>query len=206
MPARPPRSRCRPRSSARPARAPAPSPAPRPKTCPTCDGHGRVRAAQGFFSIERTCPTCQGRGEVISDPCLECGGAGPRHRGAQALRQHPGRHRGRHPHPPRRRGRGGPARRAARRPLHLPVDQAARVLPARRRRPLLPRADLDDDGGARRRVRGADDRRRQDPGQGPRGHPDRQAVPPQGQGHAGAAHRRRSATCTSRSWSRRRRT
>ena len=33
-----------------------------PKTCPTCDGHGRVRAAQGFFSIERTCPTCQGRG------------------------------------------------------------------------------------------------------------------------------------------------
>ncbi len=47
-----------------------------PKTCPTCEGHGRVRAAQGFFSIERTCPTCQGRGEVISDPCLECHGAG----------------------------------------------------------------------------------------------------------------------------------
>ena len=47
-----------------------------PKTCPTCDGHGRVRAAQGFFSIERTCPTCQGRGEVISDPCPECRGAG----------------------------------------------------------------------------------------------------------------------------------
>jgi molecular chaperone DnaJ len=35
-----------------------------------------VRAAQGFFSIERTCPTCHGRGEVISDPCLECDGAG----------------------------------------------------------------------------------------------------------------------------------
>ncbi len=47
-----------------------------PKTCPTCEGHGRVRAAQGFFSIERTCPTCQGRGQVISDPCLECRGAG----------------------------------------------------------------------------------------------------------------------------------
>jgi len=47
-----------------------------PKVCGTCDGHGRVRAAQGFFSIERTCPTCHGRGEVISDPCLECGGAG----------------------------------------------------------------------------------------------------------------------------------
>jgi molecular chaperone DnaJ len=47
-----------------------------PKTCPTCDGHGRVRSAQGFFSIERTCPTCQGRGSVISDPYLECRGAG----------------------------------------------------------------------------------------------------------------------------------
>jgi molecular chaperone DnaJ len=47
-----------------------------PKTCPTCEGHGRVRAAQGFFSIERTCPTCQGRGEVISDPCVECRGSG----------------------------------------------------------------------------------------------------------------------------------
>jgi molecular chaperone DnaJ len=47
-----------------------------PKVCGTCDGHGRVRAAQGFFSIERTCPTCHGRGEVISDPCLECDGAG----------------------------------------------------------------------------------------------------------------------------------
>lgn len=47
-----------------------------PKVCQTCEGHGRVRAAQGFFSIERTCPTCHGRGEVISDPCLECDGAG----------------------------------------------------------------------------------------------------------------------------------
>jgi molecular chaperone DnaJ len=47
-----------------------------PKTCPTCEGNGRVRQAQGFFSIERTCPTCQGRGEVISDPCPECHGGG----------------------------------------------------------------------------------------------------------------------------------
>ena len=46
------------------------------KTCTTCDGHGRVRSAQGFFSIERTCPTCQGRGQVISDPCPECHGQG----------------------------------------------------------------------------------------------------------------------------------
>ena len=27
-----------------------------PVTCPTCHGHGRVRASQGFFTIERTCP------------------------------------------------------------------------------------------------------------------------------------------------------
>ena len=47
-----------------------------PKTCPTCAGAGRVRAAQGFFSIERTCPTCEGRGEVIADPCEKCSGAG----------------------------------------------------------------------------------------------------------------------------------
>ncbi len=44
--------------------------------CPTCDGHGRVRMQQGFFTIERTCPTCQGAGQVIKDPCKECRGAG----------------------------------------------------------------------------------------------------------------------------------
>jgi molecular chaperone DnaJ len=47
-----------------------------PKACPTCGGVGRVRAAQGFFSIERTCPTCAGRGEMIADPCKKCAGEG----------------------------------------------------------------------------------------------------------------------------------
>ena len=47
-----------------------------PKTCSTCNGHGKVRASQGFFTIERTCPTCQGRGEVVSDPCVKCAGSG----------------------------------------------------------------------------------------------------------------------------------
>ena len=51
-------------------------PGSHPKVCTTCEGHGRVRAAQGFFSIERTCPTCGGRGEIISDPCETCGGSG----------------------------------------------------------------------------------------------------------------------------------
>ncbi|HEY8381385.1 MAG TPA: molecular chaperone DnaJ [Microvirga sp.] len=48
----------------------------KPKACPTCGGYGRVRATQGFFSIERTCPNCHGRGEIIDDPCGGCGGAG----------------------------------------------------------------------------------------------------------------------------------
>jgi molecular chaperone DnaJ len=51
-------------------------PGSKPKTCPTCAGAGRVRATQGFFSIERTCPNCHGRGETIDDPCGACGGAG----------------------------------------------------------------------------------------------------------------------------------
>ena len=48
----------------------------KPTTCATCHGSGRVRATQGFFSIERTCPTCQGRGQTISDPCTKCHGQG----------------------------------------------------------------------------------------------------------------------------------
>jgi molecular chaperone DnaJ len=51
-------------------------PGSKARQCATCAGHGRVRASQGFFSIERTCPACQGRGEVIDDPCRSCNGAG----------------------------------------------------------------------------------------------------------------------------------
>lgn len=47
-----------------------------PTTCTTCGGIGRVRAAQGFFSVERTCPTCHGNGQMISDPCTKCSGQG----------------------------------------------------------------------------------------------------------------------------------
>ena len=47
-----------------------------PTTCSTCGGIGRVRAAQGFFSVERTCPTCHGSGQIISDPCNKCSGQG----------------------------------------------------------------------------------------------------------------------------------
>jgi molecular chaperone DnaJ len=47
-----------------------------PSVCPTCTGAGKVRATQGFFTIERTCPSCQGRGEIINDPCDSCRGSG----------------------------------------------------------------------------------------------------------------------------------
>ena len=46
------------------------------RTCNMCAGHGKVRAQQGFFVVERTCPTCHGRGEVIEDPCRKCRGDG----------------------------------------------------------------------------------------------------------------------------------
>jgi molecular chaperone DnaJ len=48
----------------------------RPKTCPSCGGYGKIRHAQGFFTLERTCPSCQGRGEVIDNPCPSCAGSG----------------------------------------------------------------------------------------------------------------------------------
>lgn len=47
-----------------------------PVTCTTCHGHGKVRAQQGFFTIERTCPHCGGNGTRIEKPCKTCGGSG----------------------------------------------------------------------------------------------------------------------------------
>lgn len=47
-----------------------------PSTCGGCQGRGKVRAQQGFFTIERTCPSCNGAGQVIDDPCGSCNGAG----------------------------------------------------------------------------------------------------------------------------------
>ena len=47
-----------------------------PVTCPTCNGAGRVRASQGFFTVERVCASCQGSGEIVRDPCRVCSGRG----------------------------------------------------------------------------------------------------------------------------------
>jgi molecular chaperone DnaJ len=51
-------------------------PGTKPKTCGTCGGTGRVRATQGFFTLERTCAACGGRGQVIDSPCPTCAGIG----------------------------------------------------------------------------------------------------------------------------------
>jgi molecular chaperone DnaJ len=47
-----------------------------PTQCTTCNGQGRVRASQGFFSIERSCPRCGGAGQMVTDPCTQCRGHG----------------------------------------------------------------------------------------------------------------------------------
>ena len=47
-----------------------------PVSCPTCGGMGKVRAQQGFFTVERSCPTCGGLGQIVKNPCKACGGAG----------------------------------------------------------------------------------------------------------------------------------
>ena len=47
-----------------------------PSACPTCSGMGKVRAQQGFFTVERTCPTCSGAGQIVKNPCKSCSGAG----------------------------------------------------------------------------------------------------------------------------------
>ncbi|WP_085219665.1 molecular chaperone DnaJ [Allosphingosinicella indica] len=46
------------------------------RTCNTCNGHGKVRARNGFFVMEQVCPTCRGAGQVIADPCSRCHGEG----------------------------------------------------------------------------------------------------------------------------------
>jgi molecular chaperone DnaJ len=52
------------------------APGSRPVACRTCHGHGKVRAQQGIFTIERTCPACHGTGQTIDKPCTTCSGSG----------------------------------------------------------------------------------------------------------------------------------
>lgn len=50
------------------------------KTCPTCNGAGRVHETRnsllGQFSSVRTCPTCDGTGKIPTEECENCRGRG----------------------------------------------------------------------------------------------------------------------------------
>ncbi len=46
------------------------------KSCPTCNGSGKIIQQTGFFSIQRTCTRCDGNGSIITAPCSECRGKG----------------------------------------------------------------------------------------------------------------------------------
>jgi molecular chaperone DnaJ len=48
----------------------------KPETCPACQGHGKVRQQNGFFTLERTCPKCRGQGRYVRNPCRTCSGHG----------------------------------------------------------------------------------------------------------------------------------
>jgi len=51
-------------------------PGSKPVQCSMCNGQGRVRSNQGFFTIQQTCHKCGGSGEQISKPCKDCKGLG----------------------------------------------------------------------------------------------------------------------------------
>jgi hypothetical protein len=114
-----------------------------PTTCPTCSGMGKVRAQQGFFTVERTCPTCSASARSSRTPA-NLRRRRPGREGPRAERQHPRGRRNRHPHPAGRRGRGRAARRSFGRSLHLHRSGGAPDLPTRRHQPALPRAGVDD--------------------------------------------------------------
>ena len=51
-------------------------PGSKPSSCSYCNGQGKVRSSQGFFTIQQTCPECGGEGEKITNPCKDCSGMG----------------------------------------------------------------------------------------------------------------------------------
>src|SRR6266849_5574289 len=151
----------------------------KPKTCSTCGGAGRVRQAQGFFTLERTCPGCQGRGQMIEDPCPSCVGTGRVTRERTLSVNIPqGVEDGTRI---RLAGegeagvRGGPPG-----DLYIFLSLATHLFFQR------DGADLDGDGVAGGRVRSADHRQGQDQGESPVGNPVRPALSHRIKRHAGA--------------------
>lgn len=52
------------------------APGSSPVLCRRCGGSGAVVQQLGIMRVKTTCPTCQGAGQRISEPCVDCGGAG----------------------------------------------------------------------------------------------------------------------------------
>jgi len=46
------------------------------KTCPTCNGKGKVVYTEGFFRIKYVCPDCKGKGYTYIEKCKKCKGSG----------------------------------------------------------------------------------------------------------------------------------
>ena len=56
----------------------------RPAQCPDCNGQGKTRKQQGFFSVEQVCGRCAGEGTWVRERCAVCAGSG-RERGEKTL-------------------------------------------------------------------------------------------------------------------------
>ena len=162
----------------------------KPEQCSTCTGAGKVRAQQGFFTIERTCPQCHGSGRIIRNPVQSLPRAPATCRRSARFRSIPGGRRGRHAHPPDRR-RPGRASMAARRAISTSSCHLRRTaFSSATAQIFIAAPDLVRDGRARRHDRSADLRRRPRQDHDPRRHPSRPPVPAARQGHAGDARRR----------------
>ena len=48
--------------------------------CTTCQGRGKTRIQQGFFTLERECSVCHGSGRTVKNPCRSCGGSGQKNK------------------------------------------------------------------------------------------------------------------------------
>ena len=139
----------------------------KPKVCASCGGQGKIRHAQGFFTLERTCPSCHGRGQIIETPCTACGGQGRTTRDRALSVNIPPGVRGGHPDSPLGRRGGRAAGRTFGGFVYFSLDRGPSVFPAGRRRFALQCTDFHGHRGLGRGFRGADHRRRQDTGQNP---------------------------------------
>ena len=163
------------------------SPGSHPSTCSMCQGRGKVRSQQGFFTVERTCPACNGQGQVIENPCGDCSGSGrTRKEKTLAVTIPQGVEDGTRI---RLTGEGEAGLQGASPgDLYIFISvKPHRLFSARRRQRVLPGAAADDHRGARRLGRGADHRGHARQGDDPVRHPARPPVPASRQGDDGSA-------------------